>query len=114
VSGVLNTREDEVFLFETKGVTVQVPYDKINVVEYGQRVGRRYAEAVLLSPIFLLAKTRKHYLTVGFTDDRGRQQAMVFLVGKGEIRTMLVCLEAKTGRKVEYQDDDARRAGKGS
>jgi hypothetical protein len=39
---------------------------------------------------------------------------MVFLVGKGEIRTMLVCLEAKTGRKVEYQDDDARRAGKGS
>lgn len=114
VNGVLNTREGEVFLFETKGVTVQVPYDKINVVEYGQRVGRRYAEAVLLSPIFLLAKTRKHYLTVGFTDDQGKQQAMVFLVGKGEIRTMLVCLEAKTGRKVEYQDDDARRAGKGS
>ena len=114
VNGVLNTREGEVFLFETKGVTVQVPYDKINVVEYGQRVGRRYAEAVLLSPIFLLAKTRKHYLTVGFTDDQGKQQAMVFLVGKGDIRTMLVCLEAKTGRKVEYQDDDARRAGKGS
>lgn len=112
--GTVNTKEEDVFLFETKGVTVQVPYEKINVLEYGQRVSRRYAEAVFLSPIFLLSKTRKHYLTIGFTDDRGKQQAMVFQVGKGEVRSMLVSLEAKTGRKVEYQDDDARRAGKGS
>jgi len=113
-SGLMNTREEDVFLFQTKGVTVQVPYDKINVLEYGQRVSRRYAEAVLISPVFLLSKTRKHYLTVGFTDDQGRQQAMVFEVGKGEIRSMLVVLEAKSGRRVEYQDDDARRGGKGS
>jgi hypothetical protein len=63
--------------------------------------------------VFLIAKTRKHFLTVGFTDDQGRQQAMVFQVGKNEVRTMLVVLEAKTGRRVEFQDDDARRAGKG-
>jgi hypothetical protein len=113
-NGLVNTREEDVFLFQTKGVTVQVPYDKINVLEYGQRVSRRYAEAVLISPVFLLSKTRKHYLTVGFTDDQGRQQAMVFEVGKGEIRSMLVVLEAKSGRRVEYQDDDARRGGKGS
>jgi len=113
-AGLVNTREEDVFLFQTKGVTVQVPYDKINVLEYGQRVGRRYLEAVLLSPAFLMAKTRKHYLTVGFTDDKGRQQAMIFEVGKGEIRAMLVVLEAKSGRRVEYQDDDARRSGKGS
>jgi hypothetical protein len=112
--GYLNTREDGVFLFETKGVTVQIPYEKINVVEYGQRVGRRVAEAVLISPVFLLSKTRKHYLTVGFTDDQDRQQAMVFVVGKGDIRTLLVVLEAKTGRRVEYQDEDARKGGKGS
>jgi len=51
-------------------------------------------------------------LTVGFTDDRGRQQAMIFEVGKNDVRAMLVVLEAKS--KVEYQDDDARRGGKGS
>ena len=111
--GFINTREDDVFLFQTKGVTVQIPYDKINELEYGQRVGRRYAAAILISPVFLIAKTRKHYLTVGFTDDQGRQQAMVFQVGKNEVRTMLVVLEAKSGRRVEYQDDDARRSGKG-
>jgi len=112
--GYVNTRQEEVFLFQTKGVTVQVPYDKINVLEYGQRVSRRYAEAVLFSPVFLLAKTRKHYLTVEFTDDQGRQQAMVFLVSKNDVRSLLVILEAKSGRRIEYQDDDARRSGKGS
>ncbi len=113
IEGFINTRQEEVLLFQTKGVTVQIPYDKINELEYGQRVGRRYAEAILISPVFLLSKTRKHFLTVGFTDDRGRQQAMVFQVGKNEVRSMLVVLEAKSGRKIEYQDDDARRAGKG-
>ena len=112
--GVINTKGEDLFLFQTRGVTVQIPYDKINVLEYGQRVGRRYAEAVLLSPVFLLAKTRKHYLTVEFTDDQGRQQAMVFLVGKNDVRSLLVILEAKSGRRIEYQDDDARRSGKGS
>ena len=112
--GVINTKGEDLFLFQSRGVTVQIPYDKINVLEYGQRVGRRYAEAVLLSPVFLLAKTRKHYLTVEFTDDQGRQQAMVFLVGKNDVRSLLVILEAKSGRRIEYQDDDARRSGKGS
>ena len=112
--GFINTKGEEIFLFQSKGVTVQVPYEKINVLEYGQRVSRRYAEAVLFSPVFLLAKTRKHYLTVEFTDDQGRQQAMVFLVSKNDVRSLLVILEAKSGRRIEYQDDDARRGGKGS
>jgi len=111
--GFVDTRHDDVFLFQTKGITVQIPYDKINELEYGQRVGRRYAEAILISPVFLLSKTRKHFLTVGFIDDHGRQQAMVFEVGKNEVRSMLVVLEARSGRRVEYQDDDARRSGKG-
>jgi hypothetical protein len=59
--GYVNTRQEDVFLFQTKGVTVQIPYDKINVLEYGQRVSRRYVEAILLSPVFLLSKTKKHY-----------------------------------------------------
>ena len=112
--GFINTHGEDLFVFQTRDVTVQIPYDKINVLEYGQRVSRRYAEAVLLSPVFLLSKTRKHYLTVEFTDDRGKQQAMVFLVGKNDVRSLLVILEAKSGRRIEYQDDDARRSGKGS
>jgi hypothetical protein len=63
--------------------------------------------------VFLLAKTRKHFLTVGYTDDDGRQQALVFRVDKNGIRALLVGLEARTGLKVQYQDPEARKAGKG-
>ena len=66
-----------------------------------------------ISPLFLLAKKRQHFLTVGYSDEEDRQQAMIFKVDKNDIRAMLVTLEARTGRKVEYQDDDARKSGKG-
>ena len=69
------------------------------ILEYGQRVGRRYAEAVLISPIFLLSKTRKHYLTIGVTDDQGRQQAMLFQVAREKCDPCWSALEAKTGRR---------------
>jgi hypothetical protein len=90
-----------------------IPYAKINTLEYGQNVSRRYAEAVLLSPVFLLAKSRKHFVTLGYMDADGKQQAVVFRVDKGDIRSVLAALEARTGRRVEYQDQEARKAGKG-
>ena len=111
--GNINTTDGEVFLFRSKRASVRIPYSNINTLEYGQRVNRRYAEAILISPILLLSKKRKHFLTVGYTDEQGHQQAMVFELPKGVVRQMLVSLEAKTGRRVEYQDEEARKAGKG-
>ena len=101
------------FRFQSKGKTVEVPYEQINVLEYGQKVDRRYLSAVFISPLMILAKTRKHFLTLGYEDAQGRQQAMVFRVEKSDIRAILVSLEARTGRKIQFQDDDARKAGKG-
>jgi hypothetical protein len=98
--GFFNTTGEDLLLFQTKSDAVQIPYDKINDLEYGQRVGRRCTEAVLLSPVFLLSKTRKHNLTVEFKGDRGKQQAMVFLVGKNDVRAWLVILEARPTDRV--------------
>jgi len=112
-SGTVTALDEQYFVFYAKKASWRVPYDKINLLEYGQRVDRRYVAAALLSPLFLLAKKRTHFLTVGYSDDENRQQAMVFRVSKDDIRMMLVSLEARTGRKVEFQDDDARKAGKG-
>jgi hypothetical protein len=92
---------------------LEIPYQKVNTVEYGQRVNRRYAEAVLISPVLLLAKSRKHFVTIGYVDAEGKQQALVIRVDKGDIRSVLTGLEARTGRRVEYQDSEARKAGKG-
>jgi hypothetical protein len=38
---------------------------------------------------------------------------MVFRVDKNDIRLTLVALEARTGQQVQYQDEEARIAGKG-
>ena len=111
--GNINTTDEDVFLFRWKQASVRIPYGNINTLEYGQRVNRRYAEAILISPLLLLAKKRKHFLTVGYTDEQGHQQAMVFELPKSVVRQMLVSLEAKTGRRVEFQDEVARKAGKG-
>jgi hypothetical protein len=112
-NGLLRTT-DELFLeYKAKGRELHVPYDKINLVEYGQNVDRRYIVAALVSPLFLLSKKRQHFLSLGYTDAEGRQQAMVFKVEKGKIRALLVSLEARTGLKVQFQDEQARKAGKG-
>jgi hypothetical protein len=111
--GTVELSDESYLAFYAKGAQVRVPYDHINLLEYGQKVDRRVLMAVVISPVFLLAKTRKHFLTVGYTDEGGRQQAMVFRVDKNGIRAMLVGLEARTGLKVQYQDPEARKAGKG-
>ena len=111
--GTVQATDDQYFVFYSHHASWRVPYDRINLIEYGQKVDRRFLAAVLISPLMLLAKKREHFLTVGYSDDDNRQQAMIFRVDKDAIRAMLVSLEARTGRKVEFQDDDARRGGKG-
>jgi hypothetical protein len=111
--GVIQAIDEQYFVFYSRRASWRVPYEHINLLEYGQKVDRRYVAAAILSPLFLMAKKREHFLTIGYEDERGRQQAMIFRVGKADIRSMLVCLEARTGRKVDYQDDEARKAGKG-
>ncbi len=111
--GSVEIADERYLAFYSKGAQVRVPYERINLLEYGQKVDRRLLMAVAISPVFLLAKSRKHFLTVGYTDDDGKQQALVFRVDKNGIRPILVGLEARTGLKVQYQDPEARKAGKG-
>jgi hypothetical protein len=111
--GAIRATDGEFFQFRTNSGTFKLGYQKINLIEYGQKVDRRYVLAIVISPPFLLTKSRKHYATLGYADEAGRQQAAVFRVGKGDIRSLLAGLEARTGLKFPYQDDEARKAGKG-
>lgn len=117
-SGSIDLTDDHYLAFYARGRKgspgqVRVLYDHVNLVEYGQKVDRRLLLAAVISPMFLLSKQRRHFLTIGYTDEEGRQQALVFRVDKNGIRSILVGLEARTGLKVEYQDEEARKAGKG-
>ena len=112
-AGAIEVGDPHYFAFYTRKGQVRVPYDRIDLLEYGQKVDRRLLMAVAISPIFLLSKSRKHYLTVGYTDEDGSHQALVFRVDKSGIRATLVSLEARTGLQIQYQDEEARKAGRG-
>lgn len=92
---------------------VQVPYSSVTSLEYGQKAGRRVAVAVFVNPLALFSKKRKHFLTVSFNDSTGKEQAMVLELGKDIIRTALTVVETRSGKAIEYQDDEARKAGRG-
>jgi hypothetical protein len=105
-----------VFTAEKGAGQVTIPFDKIDTLEYGQKVGRRLgaatAGAFIVSPVFLFllfSKKRKHFLSIGFTDEEGKKQGAVFELAKGIVKESLTTLEAKSGKKVEYESDDAKK-----
>jgi hypothetical protein len=108
--GAITLADDRYLAFYAGKTQLRVAYGRINLLEYGQQVDRRLALALVISPVFLLSKSRKHFLTIGYSDGDGRQQAMIFRVDKNSIRPTLVALEARTGLKVQYQDEQARKA----
>ena len=112
--GKSSTADEKVFVFEYKKDKLMIPYSKINGLEYGQKAGRRVGLAIVVSPIALFSKKRKHFLTVNFMDEADKQQAAVFELGKDVVRVTLASLEARSGQKIEYQDEEARKSSKGN
>ena len=98
-----------VFNAKKGGARLSIPYEKIESLEYGQKAGRRVGLAIAISPLFLFSKKRRHFLTIGFRDEAGKMQGAVFELAKGGVRETLSTLETKTGKKVEYESDDARK-----
>ena len=124
VEGSLDTTNEQALVFAAtdkafRGKTFSIPYGRVIDLEYGQKAGRRVGTAVattvLLGPIglvALLSKKRKHFLTVGFKDDAGKDQVAVIELGKDIVRTTLPIVETRSGKKVEYQDEEARKSSK--
>jgi hypothetical protein len=111
--GKSSAKDEKNFVFEYAGGSLPVPYEQIDDLEYGQKAGRRIGLAIAISPWLLFSKKRKHFLTVGWKDAQDKQHAAVFELGKSIIRTTIATLEARTGKKVDYQDDEARKSGLG-
>lgn len=110
--GLITTTDAAKFVFvaEKSGGLIEVPYKRVVELEYGQKSGRRVAEAILISPLFLFSKKRTHFLTITYKDAKGTEQAVIFELGKDIIRPTLTILETRTGRKVTYQDEEAAKS----
>ncbi len=112
--GVLDTSRADTLTFNAKkdGQFV-VAYKDITGLEYGQKAGRRVGMAVMVSPLALFSKKRNHFLTIEFKDATGTDQAAVLELGKDIVRTTLKVIEVRSGKTIEYQDDEARKSGLG-
>jgi hypothetical protein len=111
-SGRASTSDSEAFFFRYGDGELRIPYDQVDLLEYGQKAGRRLGLAIVVSPLFLLSKKRRHYLTIGYRDADGEQQAAVFELGKKIVRATLAGLEARTGLEVDYENEEARQAAR--
>jgi hypothetical protein len=111
--GESSAKDEKNFVFEYKDGKLEIPYDQVDDLEYGQKAGRRLGLALVISPWLLLSHKRKHFLTVGWKDAQDKQHAAVLELGKSIVRTTIATLEARTGKKVDFQDDEARKSGLG-
>lgn len=117
VDGVWEMADKAVlFTAEKDAGKVTIPYDKIESLEYGQKVGRRMGAAMtgalIVNPLFLFllfSKKRKHFLSITYLDEEGKKQGAVFELAKGVVKESLSTLESKSGKKVEYESDEAKK-----
>ena len=115
----MNAGNQLLFTADTKpfaGQRLLIEYNQIQDLEFGQKASRRVLTAIGTSVLFgpaglvsLASKNRRHYLTVGYKDERGKDQVVILELGKDIVRATLALIEARSGKQVEYQDDEARK-----
>ena len=110
VNGTWDMAESEVvFAAEKGGGKVSIPYAKIETIEYGQKAGRRVGVALVVNPLFLFSKKRKHFVSISFLDADGKKQGAVFELAKNIVKESVMALETKSGKKVEFESDEAKK-----
>lgn len=107
--GTLDVSQADSAVFTWKKGAFKIPYKNITTLEYGQKAGRRIGVALAISPVALLSKKRKHFLSVAFTDEQGQKQGVVFELAKGKTRSTISALETRSGKSLEFESEEAKK-----
>lgn len=98
-------KKNVTFLQESGTPALTIKYDAIKNITYEKASKPRMAEAVLISPLFLLSSAKKHYMTFQYTDETGQGKYAIVHLDKKNAREAVACAEAQTGKKVEQIDE---------
>jgi hypothetical protein len=107
--GKFDVTDEKTAAFNSKKGNISIPYDRITSIEYGQKAGRRVGVALVVSPIALFSKKRRHFLSLTYKDAAGKDQGVVIELGKDIVRTTLKILETRSGKAVEFESEDAKK-----
>lgn len=93
--------------FLTKGgsVPLRVKYGVIKSMLYERSAKPRYALGILVAWPLLFTKSKKHWLTIQYTDTTGTGQFALLRLDKGNYREVLASAEAETGKKVDRSEE---------
>ncbi len=108
-TGYLDTTSDRVLVFQSPKGNFEILYENVTSLEYGQKAGRRLGVALTITIWALLSKKRKHFLTIGFNDANDKPQGVVLEIPKGTAKSMITIIEVRSGKKVEYESEEARK-----
>ena len=79
-----------------KASALRVPYTEITGIEHEKTKHRRLKTALIISPLFLLSKGKKHWFTV-LQDEK----ETVFQLDKSNFAKILKTAESRTGKKIQ-------------
>ena len=96
------TNEKRLTFLPKDGEILEVPWDRVSQLEYGQKVTRR-------KKTVLLSKSRRHYVTITYQDKEKIEQAVVLEFDHDDVRMVLASLKARTLQTIVFQDEEARR-----
>lgn len=105
-AGTLSTDGQDLLVFTPafKPLNLQISYKAITAMEYGPQAGQRVPVSVVVS------KKNGQCLTVNWKDDSGTEQSIVFDLSHDVVSATLASLEMKSGKAIQYQNNDARHA----
>jgi len=103
------TNEKRMTFIPKNSVMLEIPWDRVSQLEYGQKVARRWRSAILLSPLALFHKARKHFVTITYQDKDKAEQAAVLEFDNDDIRMVLASLKARTLQTIVMQDEEAKK-----
>ncbi|MEP7363810.1 MAG: hypothetical protein ABI972_11190 [Acidobacteriota bacterium] len=107
--GYLDTADPKEALFMSPKGSFTIPYKSITSIEYGQKAGRRVGVAIVITVWALFSTKRKHFLTLGYKDEKNVAQGVVLELPKGRPKSIITVLEARSGHKCEYESEEARK-----
>jgi len=82
-----------------------IPTDSVNDLFYSRVSGRRIKTALLVTPLLLFSKGKKHYLTISFDDSKGMVGAVELKLHKSNYRGILRALEAVSDVNLEFDQE---------